>query len=112
MFIRRLYYNLETGEIILSYYQTGSIVILDKEDELRIFPELQGYSIDELGVFEWLEPDEEVEAKMRGRYRVSVDISKTPHEVVFTELPEPEPTPEGDVATVEDYERALQELGV
>ena len=111
MFIRRHYYDLNNGQTIWSYAMKGNFNIQSIEDELNIVPELQKYTIENLGYFEWLEPNEEIEAKMNGLYNITVDISTKPHQLIFTE--KSISIPEDEVyATEEDYENALKDLGV
>ena len=113
MFIRRHYYDLNTGDTVWSYMVEGNIMRRSTLDELNTIPELNHRTQDDTGVFEWLEPNEEIESKFNGNYSVSIDVSTTPHALVFTEIPEPEPIPEDEQpASPEDYETALEELGV
>lgn len=113
MFIRRHYYDLTTGETIWSYMLNGNIKKSTVTEELETVAELEGRTLENTGVMEWLEPNTEIEAKMNGDYIVSVDISSVPHALVFTERPKPEPIPEEEKeASIEDYEVALKELGV
>lgn len=111
MFIRRIFYSLETGEVLQNYSMLGNgFHITDSELDFGVYEELQGHSLEDTGVMEWTEPDEEIEVKMNGNYVVSVDVSVEPHALVFTEkeaIPEDEQT-----ATLEDYKTALSELGV
>ena len=109
MFLRRIYYDLITGEIIDSYFAVGLESVLPIENDFENHIQLSGRTLENTGFFEWTEPDEEIESKMTVRYELSIDVSKTPHELVFTENIEPTVT---NSATVDDYERALQELGV
>lgn len=111
MFIRQLYYNKDNGNLVygysMNYFHTDETPRLDFAEA---FPHID---VETIGLMEWLEPDEEIEAKMNGNYTVTVDVTVTPHQLVFTEIPEPEPIPEDEQnATVEDYEAALKELGV
>ena len=113
MFIRRLFYNKSTGDIVYRYVATGRIVIHSIDEDFATIQELKNYSLEEMGVLEWLEPDEEIEEKMCGRYDVSIDISSDLHKLVFTELPEPEPIPEDEQpVTTLDCLEAFEELGV
>lgn len=66
----------------------GDITPLTIEEEVEL------YKLTNYGYFEWIEPDEQVEANFVNSYgRVTVNVSKEPHELVFdfTPLPEPEP---------------------
>lgn len=113
MFIRRHYYDLTNGKTIWSYMMKGNFIIRSIDDELNTIPELRNHTLEDTGVIEWLEPIEDIENKMNGTYIISVDISVEPHALVFTEKPKPEPIPEDEQpASPEDYETALEELGV
>lgn len=107
MFIRRIYYLNADGTVLYIYSMQGDFEYTDSETEKSLFfPDMNP---DEIGCLEWTEKDEELEAKFMGHI-ISVDVTTEPHEVVFTEPPEPEPEPE--YATFDDYERAFEELGV
>lgn len=111
MFIRRIYYNVDDGKFLYGYSMNGNFTPSSISDELKSL--FIDKDVSKISHFEWLEPDEEIEEKFNGNYDVSVDISVEPHALVFTEIPQPEPIPEEERdATVEDYEKALSELGV
>lgn len=99
MFIRRLYYNLSGGSVIYNYSMEGSFEYVDSETEkILFFPDRDVLNI---GSFEWLEPDEEIEMKMNGDYDVSVDVSVSPHKLVFTERVIPEPSDDDEISDSE-----------
>lgn len=113
MFIRRHYYELTNGRTLWTYMASGTLVARSVEEELAAVPELKNRAPETIGTMEWLEPVEDIEAKFNGAYDVAVDISATPHALVFTERPKPEPIPEDEQpATAADYEAALEALGV
>lgn len=115
-FLRRFYYDLETGKEITYYVQIqygGTLIVNTFEKDFEIYKSLEGRSFENTGVFEWFEPDEEIELKFNGNYNVSVDVSVTPHQLVFTEIPKPEELPEDEQpVTTEDCLNALEEVGV
>ena len=97
-FIRRYYYDLLTGETLISYMTQGEIEPNTIEQDVEL------YGLTNYGYFEWTEPDEQIEANFANSYgRVTVDVSKEPHELVFdfTPLPEPE---ELNVEEIDGYQ--------
>lgn len=91
MFIRRHYYDLTTGATLRSYMMEGDIAPLPPEEEAEIC------NLTNYGLFEWTEHDPEIEQSLKDSYgRVTVDVSKEPHEMVFdfSPLPGPEPSPD------------------
>lgn len=107
MFVRRLFYNSTNGVLLYSY--SAECNVEDNSLIMRVEEAVPDQDPTTVGIMEWLERDEEVETKMNGDYDISVDVSATPHTLVFTEKPAQEET---DEATIEDYEKALSELGV
>lgn len=98
MFIRRLFYDLSTGEALQSYMMQGDIAPVVVEEEAARC-ELENW-----GVFEWMEPDEQIEKNFSEAYGVTVDVAKEPHELVFDFTPPPVPEPE---PSYEDYYNAV-----
>ena len=89
MFIRRLFYNPETGEVLHSYMMQGDI------KPLSAVQEAARLGIEKWNVMEWTEPDAEIEQNFVDSYgRVSVDVSGEEPALVFdfSPLPEPEPS--------------------
>lgn len=104
MFIRRLFYDLTTGAILQSYTMQGDIIIVTAEEDAEF------YGLENWGVFEWLEPDEQIEKNFSEAYGVTVDVGKEPHELVFDFTPPPpEPEPYDEMA---DMVTALNIMGV
>ena len=88
MFVRRIYFNPETGEILHSYMMSGDIKPLTAAQEAARL------GLENWAVMEWREPDPEIEQNFVDSYgRVSVDVSGESPVLVFdfTPLPEPEP---------------------
>lgn len=89
MFIRRLYYDNETGEVLHSYMMQGAIKPLSAADESARL------CLENWLVMEWREPNPEIEQDFIDSFgRVSVDISGDAPVLVFdfSPLPEPEKT--------------------
>lgn len=102
MFIRRLYYDSETGEILRSYMMRGDIKPLSAAQEAARL------GLENWAVMEWRAPDPEVEQNFADSYeRVSVDISGEEPALCFdfSELPKTE-------TREEDMLAALNALGV
>ncbi len=102
-FLRRIYFDLTTGEVLHAYHMQGDIAP-GTPDEDALFCGLSNY-----GYFEWAEPVAEIEQAFRDSDgRVTVDITQTPPQLVFdySPLPEQEPT------EAEDMQAALEALGV
>lgn len=102
MFVRRLYYDRETGNTLHSYVMSGDIVILPA-DEVAAALGLINYAY-----MEWVEPDPAIEDSFARSYgRVSVDVTQEPHALVF-DMSEP-PETYNEYA---DMQVALSVLGV
>lgn len=100
MFIRRLYYNHTTGEMLHSYMMEGDIKPISAWDEAARL------GLENWAVMEWREPDPEVEQNFIDSYgRVSVDMESG--ELVFDFSPLPVVETEA-----EDMKNALSILGV
>ncbi len=109
MFIRRIFYDLSTGEIPCCYSMDGEIApfALEKDAKIR--------GLSGCACMEWTEPDPEIEAAFSpvdadGNPRivnVSVDVSGEAPQLVFTY----EAIPEMESET-EDMAAALALLGV
>ena len=110
MFIRRIFYNGNTGEVICGSSMDGNIApfALEKDAEIR--------GLSGCACMEWTEPDPEIEAAFSpvdadGNPRivnVSVDVSGEAPHLVFSYETVPEPQPN----ETEDMAAALALLGV
>ena len=102
MFIRRLYYNPETGGILHSYMMQGAI----KPIAETASQEAARLGLESWTVMEWSNPDPVVEQNFIDSYgRVSVDMESG--ELVFDFSPLPVVETEED-----DMRNALSILGV
>lgn len=89
MFLRRLFYDPDTGEILHSYMMSGALKPRTAAQEAAHL------GLENWAVFAWHEPDPVIEQNFIDSYgRVSVDVSGDTAVLVFdfTPLPEPEPT--------------------
>ena len=109
MFYRRLYYDLATGGFISSRMSQGGIYITDVADDFARLPELVGRTPDDTGLFEWLEPDAEIEDSFARATSVAVDVSGTEPQIVFDFTPAPS-EPSDDQARIAALEAELAEL--
>ena len=105
MFIRKLYYHTQTGEVLHSFMAQGAVRLTTTEEDAAAIPALVEAG-DALGVFVWTEPDAQVEANMAAATGIRVDVSGTPHTIVYDYTPLPEE------ATLDDALAALEEIGI
>ena len=107
MFVRKLYYDLITGEVLSSHMRQGSVRMTTFDEDVNALHELAGRTESDTGCIVWTAPDVEIESSFASATGVSVDITQTPHIAVFDYTPIPvEPDP------AEIMETALNELGV
>lgn len=108
MFVRKLYYDLTNGNVLYSVMMQGDVKLTTFEQDATTLPSLKGRTEADTGCMVWAEPDPEIEAGFEGATGVSVDVTQTPHEIVwdYTPIEEPE-TPDPAV-----MEEALTKMGV
>lgn len=107
MFIRKLYYDLTTGAVLSSHMRQGSVRMTTFAEDINVLPELAGRTEADTGCMVWTEADAEIEAAFAAATSVTVDVTQTPHTLVFDYTPLPaEPDP------VAEMETALNEMGV
>ena len=108
MFVRKLYYDLDTGEVLSSHMRQGSVRMTTFAEDVASLPELAGRTEGDTGCMVWTEPDTQIENDFATATGVTVDVSANPHQIVFDYTPVPvEP-----VLDPEEMEEALNELGV
>lgn len=83
MFIRKLYYDLTTGQAIDSYMMQGSVYLTTEEEDYATNPKLRNRTPADTGVMVWTEYDEERESKFNAAKSVAVDTATG--ELIFTE---------------------------
>lgn len=108
MFVRKLYYNLFDGVVFESIMMEGNVRLTTFEQDTATLPSLEGRTKTDTGCMVWTEPDPEIEAGFEGATGVSVDVTQTPHKIVwdYTPIEEPESP---DPAVMEE---ALTKMGV
>lgn len=84
-YIKRVFYDLMSGEIILSYSQSGlTLNVMPLSHDFAVYPQLADRTEADTGCLEWQERDETVEDKLvSGEYIARVDVTRTPHVLVF-----------------------------
>ena len=87
MFIRKLYYDKTTGEVLSSHMRQGSVKMTTFAEDTAALPELAGRTEADTGCMVWESPDAEIEAAFADATGVSVDVTQTPHAVVFDYTP-------------------------
>lgn len=107
LFIRKLYYDLISGETLASYMRQGDVIMTTFAEDVAALPELAGRAEVDTGCMVWTEFDSVIEEAFAAATGVSVDVAAEPHQIVFDYTPLPvEPDP------MAEMEAALNELGV
>ena len=92
MFIRRIFYDKATGDIVMTEHMQGDILVRSVEELYATSARLAGRSPADTGLFEWREPIETIETLFASKI-VSIDITQTPPALVWTDPPvEPDET--------------------
>ena len=108
MYIRRFYYDLASGQSVLSYMRQGDILAGSAAEDFRTFPELSGRSTGDTGLFEWTELIPETESQFSTASRAFVENG----ELKFVAM-EPTPTVEEQIqAAIDAYTLELIEGGL
>ena len=110
MFIRRIYYNKLSGEVLYHYSQNVLPEGIEPE-KLSIEECLPNENPEEIEIMEWTKIDEDIETKFNEGCKISVDISTIPHQLIFINPLDSIPEDERPVTT-DDCITAFEELGV
>lgn len=86
MFVRKLYYDLPTGAVLESHMRQGDVRMTTFAEDCAALPSLAGRTEADTGCIVWTEPDTAVEAGFAACTCVSVDVTQTPHVVIFEEV--------------------------
>ena len=92
LFLRRLYYERARGRVGYSGMARGDIRQTTQAEDFALLPELAGRSPDNTGLFEWLEPDAEIEERFARAASVTVDVGGAAPALVFADAAETEAT--------------------
>lgn len=106
-FLRRHYYDKETGGTVYSYRMQGAVNIRTAAEDFAVYPGLAGRSAEDTGVLEWREPAAEIEEGFARSYRVTVADGVPVFDCNPPVLPEGEALPDS-----EEMQNALEVLGV
>ena len=88
MFIRKLYYDLNTGAALECRMRQGAVRETTFAQDCAALPALAGRSEADTGCMVWTEPDAAVEAAFAACSGVSVDVTQQPHAVVWEHAPD------------------------
>ena len=89
MFVRRYYYDLASGETVLSYMRQGDVIAGSVSGDYLSQPQLAERSAADTGCMEWLTPDAETEANFLAHNGVKVVDGA----LSFYDIPVPEKDP-------------------
>ena len=104
MYIRRFYYDLASGQTVLSYMRQGDVLAGSAAEDFRTCPELSG----DTGLFEWTESVPEIESQFSTASQVTVENGA----LKFVAM-EPAPTVEERIqAAIDAYTLELVEGGL
>ena len=83
MFIRKLYYDLNTGAVIESHMRHGNVRMTTFAEDAAVLPTLAGRSEEDTGCMVWTELDAAVEAHFDTAICVGVDITQNPPAIIW-----------------------------
>lgn len=84
MFVRKLYYDPATGDVLESHMRQGDVRMTTFAEDAAVLPALSGRSEEDTGCMVWTEPDVAVEAAFAACAGVTVDVTQQPHALVWT----------------------------
>ena len=84
MFVRKLYYDPATGDVLESHMRRGDVRMTTFAEDAAVLPALSGRSEEDTGCMVWTEPDAAVEAAFAACAGVSVDVTQQPYALVWT----------------------------
>ena len=85
MFVRKLYYDPATGDVLESHMRQGDVRMTTFAEDAAVLPALAGRTETDTECMLWTEPDAAVEAAFAACTGVSVDVTQQPHAVIFKE---------------------------
>ena len=84
MFVRKLYYDPATGDVLESHMRQGDVRMTTFAEDAAVLRALSGRTEEGVGCMVWTEPDAAVEAAFAACAGVSVDVMQQPHALVWT----------------------------
>lgn len=107
MFVRKVYYDRDSGDVVAMYSMDGAISVPSQSQDEEIFASIKDNP--SILCLVWNEKDQEIEDGFSRCTGFTVDVSGPVHRVEFDYTPLPEPTEYPDPVQME---QALNELGV
>lgn len=107
MFVRKVYYDRDSGDVVAMYSMDGAISAPSQSQDEEIFASIKDNP--SILCLVWNEKDQEIEEGFSRCTGFTVDVSGPVHRVKFDYTPLPEPVEYPDPATME---KTLNELGV
>lgn len=83
MFVRKLYYDPDTGDVLESHMRRGDVRMTTFAEDAALLPALSGRSEDDTGCMVWTEPDAAVEACFANAICTGVDITQNPTALIW-----------------------------
>ena len=84
MFVRKLYYDPATGDVLESHMRQGDVRMTTFAEDAAVLSALSGRTEEDTGCMVWTKPDAAVEATFAACAGVSVDVTQQPHALVWT----------------------------
>ena len=84
MFVRKLYYDPATGDVLESHMRQGDVRMTTFAEDAALLPALSSRSEEDTGCMVWTEPDAAVEAAFAACAGVTVDVTQQLHALVWT----------------------------
>ncbi len=78
MYNARIFYNISNGTVLRSQTLNGGLP-LPIEDEIAIVLQTSDVGAENLGYFEWTDPENELERLIADGKIVKIDVTQTPH---------------------------------
>ena len=96
----RIYYDLSTGEPLATVWARGDIRVPDRAEDFGRLPGLAGRTESDVGYWEQLEADPELEGLIRSKKPV-FDVAQNPPSLSWVDWPEPEQSDEDEISADE-----------
>ena len=83
MFVRKLYYDPDTGDVLESHMRQGDVRMTTFAEDCAALPSLAGRSEADTGCMLWTEPDATTEACFVNAVCVGVNIGQNPPSLIW-----------------------------